>query len=129
VAGNMGVTFHRAFDLTCDSLAALEDVIALGCERVLTSGQQTRALEGTALIRQLLERAARRIVVMPGVGVDAGNIGRLMSLTGASEFHASAKQQRASGMRWKPSLPTDMQNGELRSEAEHVRAMAAVLSG
>ena len=87
-AGSMGITFHRAFDLTRDPLSALEDVIALGCERVLTSGAQVTAIEGAKLIRHLVELAAGRIAVMPGAGVNAGNIGELIALTGASEFHA-----------------------------------------
>ena len=91
-AASMGVTFHRAFDLTRDPLSALEDVIALGCERVLTSGAQATAIEGAELIRQLVELAAGRIAVMPGAGLEAGNIGELIAQTGASEFHASAKR-------------------------------------
>jgi copper homeostasis protein len=127
-AGNLGVTFHRAFDLTRDPSAALNDLIELGCERVLTSGARASALEGAELIRQLIELAAGRIVVMPGAGVDAGNIGRLREVTGASEFHASAKRQLPSGMRWQPEWLKDMQGGEWRSDVEHVRGMVAALS-
>jgi copper homeostasis protein len=122
-AGSMGVTFHRAFDLTRDPLASLEDVIALGCERVLTSGQQASALEGVALIRLLVELVNGRIVVMPGGGIHAENIGDLIALTGASEFHASAKRQHKSEMRWQPRLLKDMQGGELQSEVEQIRSI------
>ena len=127
-AGKLGVTFHRAFDLTRDPLTALNDLIELGCERVLTSGAQASALEGAELIRQLVERSAGRIVVMPGAGVDAGNIGQLREMTGASEFHASAKRQHPSGMRWQPALLKDMQGGEWRSDVELVRGMVAALN-
>jgi copper homeostasis protein len=127
-AGKLGVTFHRAFDLTRDPLTALNDLIELGCERVLTSGAQTSAGEGAPLIRQLVERSAGRIVVMPGAGVDAGNIGKLREITGASEFHASAKRQHPSGMRWQPELLKDMQGGEWRSDVEQVRGMVAALN-
>jgi copper homeostasis protein len=127
-ADNMGVTFHRAFDLTRDPLSSLEDVIQLGCERVLTSGAQASALEGAPLIRQLVERSAGRIVVMPGAGVAAGNIGKLREMTGAGEFHASAKRQHPSGMRWQPALLKDMQGGERRSDVEQVRNMVAALN-
>ncbi|GGY19598.1 copper homeostasis protein CutC [Rhodanobacter panaciterrae] len=126
--GNMGVTFHRAFDLTRNSLSSLDDLIELGCERVLTSGGQASALEGAALIRQWVERSAGRITVMPGAGVDAGNIGKLREITGASEFHASAKRQHPSGMRWQPELLKDMQGGELRSDVEQIRSIAAALN-
>jgi len=128
-AGNMGVTFHRAFDLARDPLTALEDVIALGCERVLTSGAQASAIEGAELIRQLVELAAGRIVVMPGAGVVAGNLDKLRELTCAREFHASAKQQYPSNMQWQRPLVTDMQGGELRSDVEQIRIIIAVLSG
>jgi copper homeostasis protein len=128
-AGSIGVTFHRAFDITRDPIAALEDVIALGCERVLTSGAQAKAIDAAERIRQLVELAAGRIVVMPGTGVDATNIGRLMALTGAREFHASAKRLHASGMRWRLSLLKDMQGGEWQSDVEQVRAISATLTG
>lgn len=127
-AGKLGVTFHRAFDLTRDPLTALNDLIELGCERVLTSGTRASALEGAELIRQLVERSTGRIVVMPGAGVDAGNIGQLREMTGASEFHASAKRQHPSGMRWQPGLLKDMQGGEWRSDVEQVRGMVAALN-
>jgi copper homeostasis protein len=127
-AGNMGVTFHRAFDLTRDPLSSLDDLIQLGCERVLTSGAQASAWEGAELIRQLVELSAGRIVVMPGAGVDAGNIGKLQAITGASEFHASAKRQHPSAMQWQPELLKDMQGGELRSDVEQMRGIVAALN-
>jgi copper homeostasis protein len=127
-AGNMGVTFHRAFDLARDPLSSLDDLIVLGCERVLTSGAQASAWEGAELIRPLVELSAGRIVVMPGAGVDAGNIGKLHEIAGASEFHASAKRQHPSGMRWQPELLKDMQGGELRSDVEQIRGMVAALN-
>ena len=127
-AGNLGVTFHRAFDLTCYPLSSLSDLIQLDCERVLTSGTQASALLGAELIRQLVELSTRRIVVMPGAGVHAGNIGKLREITGASEFHASAKRQHPSGMQWQPELLKDMQGGELRSDVEQIRGIVATLN-
>ena len=126
-AESMGVTFHRAFDLVRDPQRALEDVIALGCERVLTSGGQASALEGAALIRELLVQARGRIAIMPGAGVTADNLATLAAATGAHEFHASAKRQLASGMRHRPPLLADMQGGELRSDEEQVRALVRAL--
>jgi copper homeostasis protein len=126
--GNMGVTFHRAFDLTRNPLSSLSDLIELGCERVLTSGAQPSAIEGAELIRQLVELSAGRIVVMPGAGVDAGNIGKLRQITGTSEFHASAKRQHPSGMQRQPPLLKDMQDGELRSDIEQIRDIVAALN-
>ena len=126
-AGHLGVTFHRAFDLVSDPRRALEDVIALGCERVLTSGGQASALEGAALIRGLIEQASGRIALMPGAGVMADNLAALANATGAREFHASAKRQLASGMRHRPPQLVDMQGGELRSDVEQVRALVQAL--
>lgn len=122
-AGNLGVTFHRAFDLVRDPKQALEDIISLRCERILTSGGQASALEGAALIHDLVTQAGNRISIMPGAGITAANIAEVASRTGASEFHASAKQAHPSAMRHRHALLQDMQSGEIRSDAEQVRAM------
>ena len=87
----LGVTFHRAFDRTVDPFEALEDIIEIGCERILTSGQKQNALEGAALIKQLIEKAADRIIIMPGSGVRSDNIVQIAEATGAVEFHSSAR--------------------------------------
>jgi copper homeostasis protein len=126
-AGGMGVTFHRAFDLARDPRRALEAIVALGCERVLTSGGQASAMEGAALIRALVAQAAGRVSVMPGAGVNAGNLAALAAATGAREFHASAKRQLPSGMRHRPARLAEMQGGELRSDVEQVRALVQAL--
>lgn len=126
-AGRLGVTFHRAFDLVRDPRRALDDVIALGCERVLTSGGQASAMDGAALIRELIARARGRIRIMPGAGVTEHNIAVLAVATGAHEIHASAKRQLSSGMRHRPSSLTDMQGGELRSDVEQVRALVRAM--
>lgn len=126
-AGAMGVTFHRAFDLACDPVRALEDLLALGCERVLTSGAQPAATEGAALISDLVVQARDRIVVMPGAGIDAGNIAALAQRTRAREFHASAKQLWPSRMRHHHDHFDDMQRGEWRSDEAQVRELVAAL--
>lgn len=128
-AKGLGVTFHRAIDVSRDPLAALEDVVALGCERVLSSGAQPDALQGAALLRAMVQRAGERIVVMPGAGVDAGNVGALRAATGAREFHASAKRALPSRMRRPPARPLGMADGEIRTDAAAVRAMVAALRG
>jgi copper homeostasis protein len=88
----MEVTFHRAFDRCKDPLAALEDIIACGCTRLLTSGQQATAPQGQALLKQLIELAENRIIIMPGSGVNSKNIAALKSFTSAVEFHTSARK-------------------------------------
>ena len=87
----LGVTFHRAFDRTVDPFEALEDIIDIGCERILTSGQKTNALDGAELIKQLIEKADERIIIMPGAGVRADNIITIAETTGAVEYHTSAR--------------------------------------
>ena len=99
-AGPMGVTFHRAFDRVADPAQALEDVIALGCERILTSGCRPTAPEGAALIKALIQQAAGRITIMPGSGVRADNVVALEQATGAREFHTSARVAMPSLMQY-----------------------------
>ena len=94
----LGVTFHRAFDRTKDPLTALEDIIDTGCGRILSSGQRPAALEGAALLNELVRQAADRIIIMPGSGVRASNIDELVKITGATEFHTSAGTRIPSGM-------------------------------
>jgi copper homeostasis protein len=94
----LGVTFHRAFDRTVDPFVALEAVIGIGCERILTSGQRPVAMEGVELLRELVREADERIVIMPGSGVRAGNVSELAAKTDAVEFHTSARVAQASGM-------------------------------
>jgi copper homeostasis protein len=90
----LSVTFHRAFDLTRDPVAALDTLIALSIDRVLTSGQESRAIEGAPLIGELHRRAAGRIVVLPGGGISEDDAGQLMARTGVGELHFSASVPR-----------------------------------
>lgn len=90
-AGDMPITFHRAFDLTPDPLTALETLVELGIPRVLTSGQAATAYEGRELLARLVQRAAGRIVIMAGSGINEQNIVPLITDTGIHEFHASAR--------------------------------------
>ena len=94
----MGVCFHRAFDWTSNPFEAMEDIIEIGCERVLTSGQQSTAILGAPLIRDLVQQAEGRIQIMPGSGVRASNILDLKRETGATTFHSSARTMRKSLM-------------------------------
>lgn len=97
-AGDMSVTFHRAFDMTANPQQALEDIIQLGCDRVLTSGQRPTAMQGASLLADLVKQADNRIIVMPGCGVNEQNILQLAQQTGATEFHLSARRAVESGM-------------------------------
>lgn len=81
------ITCHRAFDMSRDPFEALENLVALGVDRILTSGQAPTALEGLALLAKLVERAAGRIRIMPGGGVRLENIATILRRTGALEIH------------------------------------------
>lgn len=83
------ITFHRAFDECRDQCNALEVIIRLGIERVLTSGHKASAYDGRYALRDLVKQAAGRIVIMPGCGITADNIDAIAASTGASEFHGS----------------------------------------
>lgn len=87
----MGVTFHRAFDRTADAFKAMEDIIEIGCERILTSGQKPNAFDGSELIAKLIQRSGERITIMPGSGLRSENINDVAKKTGATEFHTSAR--------------------------------------
>ena len=87
----LSVTCHRAFDVCRDPFMALEQLIELGCDRILTSGQQPDAVQGMPLIKELVKRAGDRIIVMPGCGVRENNIALIETETGAKEFHTSAR--------------------------------------
>ncbi|MEH1014564.1 copper homeostasis protein CutC [Micromonospora sp. CPCC 206060] len=89
-AGGASITFHRAFDMVRDPFAALEQLIELGVDRVLTSGQEVSVLEGAPLIAELVRRADRRIIVMPGGGITPRNIARIIEATNAEEYHFAA---------------------------------------
>ncbi len=90
-AEGMSVTFHRAFDVCRDPHRALEQIIALGCDRLLTSGQEATAEAGAPLIARLVEQAAGRIIVMPGAGIRPSNIAAIARTTRAAEFHSTAR--------------------------------------
>lgn len=94
------VTCHRAFDMARDPFEALEDCIDIGFDRILTSGGKTKAIEGVELIQSLIEKAAGRIAVMPGSGVNEENAGSIVQQTGAQELHFSAMAFRESRMKF-----------------------------
>ena len=100
-AGPMAVTFHRAFDRAVHPLQALEDIIATGCTRLLTSGQKLYAAEGKYLIKQLVEQAANRIIIIPGGGVRSYHMQELADYTNATEFHSSARMPVSSAMQFR----------------------------
>ena len=91
-AKGLSITFHRAFDVCAHPMEALEQIIALGCHRLLTSGQAPTAEQGIPLIKRLVGQAAGRLSIMPGSGVNPGNARLILSETGAREIHGSLRQ-------------------------------------
>jgi copper homeostasis protein len=92
LARPMSVTFHRAFDMCRDPQKALVDIIASGADRLLTSGQKNSAAEGAHLLRDLVAKAGRMIIIMPGSGINEENISSIAIISGANEFHLSARK-------------------------------------
>jgi copper homeostasis protein len=127
-AGTLGVTFHRAIDASADLSRTLEDAIALGCERVLTSGGCANASAGAQVIAGLVKQADNRIKVMAGAGIRSGNLAEVARLTGAHEFHGSARTVVKSRMRYLNPALKDLPPDTEQSSAEEVRAMKAQLA-
>jgi copper homeostasis protein len=126
VARPLDVTFHRAFDVTPDPYAALETLIALGVERVLTSGQEASVLEGLPLIAELVRRAGDRIVVMPGGGVTSRNVARIVAAAAPREIHFAALEPAPSAMQFRRTHV--FMGGELRPpEFDRLATSAAVV--
>lgn len=91
-AEDLSITFHRAFDVCARPVEALEQIISLGCHRLLTSGQAPTAEQGIPLLKKLVEQSAGRIIIMPGAGVNPQNARRILSETGACEIHGSLRK-------------------------------------
>lgn len=89
----LDVTFHRAFDEVSDPQKALEQIIRLGIPRILSSGCRPTAFEGKALLAELVNQAAGRIVIMPGAGINPDNIREIADVTGAKEFHSTCNDK------------------------------------
>ena len=91
-ARRVSITFHRAFDRCRRPFDALEQLIGLRCDRILTSGQAPTVVEGADMLRELHRRARGRIGILPGGGVTPENAARILALTGCTEIHASASR-------------------------------------
>jgi copper homeostasis protein len=130
LARPMSVTFHRAFDMCREPRAALEDLIKLGVDRVLTSGQEATVVEGLELIAELERQAAGRIIVMPGGGITPRNVQRIATATGVSEVHLSARGIVESQMRFRNTrcfMGGALRPGEFSWKATDEKAVRAVV--
>jgi copper homeostasis protein len=105
LASPLAVTFHRAVDMTPDADAALEDVIATGATRILTSGGAPSVTGGLPAVARMIHAARGRIGIMPGGGITADNIALIAHATGATEFHSSARTSLPSPVKFrKPGM-------------------------
>lgn len=122
----LDVTFHRAFDRTADPFKAMEDIIDIGCSRILTSGMKLTAMEGADTLAALIKQADDRIVVMPGSGVRSDNIIELATQTGAVEFHTSARLHINSKMNYiNEAIKENLKSVSL--DEEEVKKIVALL--
>lgn len=123
-ASGMGTTLHRVIDVVPDTLAAVDQAIGLGFDRVLTSGAQPLAPDGVPLIRRMVDRAAGKLSVMPGCGLTPDNVARVIADTGVSEVHAACSIKA-------PGDPAfsdfDPPGGRFVTSEDEVRRMVAAL--
>lgn len=135
LAGHMSVTFHRAFDLTPDPIKALDDLMQLRVHRLLTSGQQETALQGVPLLRELNNRAAGKLIILPGSGVNSQNVREIVTKTGVREVHASVRKSVESNMSFRKSYPPMSSNKvlsefeQLVADVSQIQAIREVLQG
>lgn len=128
---HINVTFHRAFDLSKDYRKSLEDIIALGCDCLLTSGLASTAEKGIPMLRQITELAAGRLTIMAGSGVNPDNAADIIAATGVGAIHSTARKPQASLMRFRrPGVPMGIPGADeyapLSTSAELVAALLSI---
>lgn len=127
IAKGMQLTFHRAFDRCKELFQALEDIIETGCARILTSGQKPNVNDAKDVIKTLVEKAANRIIILPGSGVRSQGLSELVSETGANEFHSSARMELSSNMDFiVPTMQETLTNTFVN--VEEIKKMKEILS-
>ena len=126
----LSTTFHRAFDMCADQFKALEQIIDMGFDRILTSGGKSTAIEGARRIAELVEKAAGRIIIMPGSGINENNVADLMHFTGTTEIHSSAKVHIPSKMIYKNDhiILDDLSGDEYSMDITDARHVSAIIN-
>lgn len=126
---NLSVTFHRAFDRVKDVFAALEDVIGLGCDRILTSGGFENVFDGRFVIKDLIKQAEGRIIIMPGAGVNENNASEIIKLTGAKEIHGTFQSLFEGKMKFhSPNFTDKFEYSYVLSDAERVQKIVKTVN-
>ena len=125
----MGVTFHRAVDRCRSMPEAMEAIVRIGCERILTSGGRNAAAEGAVAIRELVEKAGGRIGIMAGAGVTPENASALVGATGVNELHGTFRSKYSGSMAYRnPLLGTpDEEHCVWRADGEKIKNVIAAV--
>jgi copper homeostasis protein len=122
----MKVTFHRAFDRVKDPMRSLEEIVDLGCARILTSGLRPNVDLGKDMLRMLVAAAGDRITIMPGSGVRSANVLELAKFTGARAFHSSARAAQQSSMDYtNPAMAEELNS--ISIDPDEVRELRRIL--
>lgn len=109
------VTFHRAFDRAGNPHEALEQIISLGCDTLLTSGQQEESAEyGVKLLAELVKQSNSRITIMPGKGVRTSNIDYIEKISGATQFHSTARSAKYNNIHTDKEIVAQMSHKSLK---------------
>jgi copper homeostasis protein len=116
---DISLTFHRAFDFLAKWETGIDQLIQLGFQRILTSGQETNAYYGRKCIRQMINYAQNRLIILPGCGINVTNLESILRETGAKEFHASARIRKTSKMVYKNDQKKILLNGQNNDEEEN----------
>lgn len=119
-------TFHRAFDRVADPFEALEDIIGLGFERILTSGLKPKVMEAIETLTALIKQSGDRIIIMPGSGITSANIIEVAEKTGAKELHSSASILKETNMQFQ-NIEMHESLKYITANEEEVKKMALLL--
>jgi copper homeostasis protein len=116
---DISLTFHRAFDFLAKWETGIDQLIQLGFQRILTSGQETNAYYGRKCLRQMISYAQNRIIILPGCGITVTNLESILRETGAKEFHASARVSKPSKMVYKNYQKKILLNGQNNDQEDN----------
>lgn len=119
ISKDISLTFHRAFDYIPKWESGIDQLIQLGFQRILTSGQETSAYYGRKCLRQMISYAQNRIIILPGCGINVTNLESILRETGAKEFHASARIRKPSKMIYKNVQKKISLNGQTNDDEDN----------
>jgi len=134
LARPMSVTHHRAFDMTRDPFESLSQLLSMGVDRLLTSGQKNKAPDGKELIAELVKKAGDKLIIMPGSGINEENITMMHDFTGAKEFHLTGQVMVESEMKYRKEdiflggLPQIPEYSIALTDVDRIRRISAILN-